>query len=169
MIPQTNWLDRKFNFNFPVGFFPMIVERLLGTPSRVEEMTRGILPAILTRRERESWSIQEHAGHLIDLEELHNGRIDDFLERATVLRAWDAGNKRTYEANHNAQSILEIQKAFRYGRFTFVERLIDADEHLLSRSALHPRLNVAMRLIDMAYFVAEHDDHHLARMRSLMH
>ena len=169
MIPQTNWVDRKFNFNFPVAFFPMIVERLVGTPLRIEEMTTGISPAILTRRERESWSIQEHAGHLIDLEELHNGRIDNFLERATLLMAWDAGNKKTYEANHNARSIGEIQEAFRKGRIAFVERMIDADEHLLSRSAMHPRLNVPMRLVDMAYFVAEHDDHHLARMRALMH
>jgi hypothetical protein len=25
-----------------------------------------------------------------------------------------------------------------------------------------------MRLIDLAYFVAEHDDHHMARLRTLL-
>jgi hypothetical protein len=33
--------------------------------------------------------------------------------------------------------------------------------------ARHPRLGTPMRLIDLAYFVAEHDDHHLARLREL--
>jgi hypothetical protein len=29
---------------------------------------------------------------------------------------------------------------------------------------LHPRLKQPMRLVDHLYFVAEHDDHHLARI-----
>jgi len=32
------------------------------------------------------------------------------------------------------------------------------------KTAWHPRLKVRMRLVDLAYFVAEHDDHHLASM-----
>jgi predicted short-subunit dehydrogenase-like oxidoreductase (DUF2520 family) len=30
------------------------------------------------------------------------------------------------------------------------------------RTSLHPRLKRPMRLIDLCFFVAEHDDHHLA-------
>jgi hypothetical protein len=32
---------------------------------------------------------------------------------------------------------------------------------------VHPRLQQPMRVVDMAFFVAEHDDHHLARMTQL--
>ena len=32
-------------------------------------------------------------------------------------------------------------------------------------TAQHPRLEMALRLIDWAQFVAEHDDHHLAHAR----
>jgi len=35
-------------------------------------------------------------------------------------------------------------------------------------SALHPRLGTPLRLIDHALFVAEHDDHHLARIGGLL-
>ena len=37
-----------------------------------------------------------------------------------------------------------------------------------ARTALHPRLQKQMRLVDMCYFSAEHDDHHLAMMRALL-
>jgi hypothetical protein len=30
------------------------------------------------------------------------------------------------------------------------------------RTAHHPRLDRPMRLVDMCYFAAQHDDHHLA-------
>jgi uncharacterized damage-inducible protein DinB len=38
---------------------------------------------------------------------------------------------------------------------------------LFSRSALHPRLGMPMRLVDLMLFVAEHDDHHLASITEL--
>jgi hypothetical protein len=36
------------------------------------------------------------------------------------------------------------------------------DSAIFARAALHPRLKTPMRLVDHLYFVAEHDDHHLA-------
>ena len=33
---------------------------------------------------------------------------------------------------------------------------------------LDPRLRTPMRLIDLGFFVAEHDDHHLARITELL-
>ena len=36
------------------------------------------------------------------------------------------------------------------------------------RSMLHPRLQQPMRLVDHLCFVAEHDDHHLARIWELL-
>jgi hypothetical protein len=34
-----------------------------------------------------------------------------------------------------------------------------------ARTAVHPRLKISMRLVDLCYFVAVHDDHHLAVIR----
>jgi hypothetical protein len=57
--------------------------------------------------------------------------------------------------------------AFRRERERFVARLDAWDQNLIGLTALHPRLNQPMRVIDMAFFTAEHDDHHLARMTEL--
>lgn len=52
-------------------------------------------------------------------------------------------------------------------RARFTDALAAADPELQQRSAFHERLGCAMRLIDCAQFVAEHDDHHLLRIRDL--
>jgi hypothetical protein len=49
-----------------------------------------------------------------------------------------------------------------------VRRLDGYDAAFVERTALHPRLNLPMRVIDLIYFIAEHDDHHLARITDLM-
>jgi len=48
-----------------------------------------------------------------------------------------------------------------------VERLDGFLSEMLARTALHPRLNIPMRLVDMIFFQAEHDDYHLARISEL--
>ena len=161
------WVDRHFTFDLPESLFPVVVERLRGTPARIEDKVRGLSPTLLTRRDGDAWSIQEHIGHLLDLDELHDGRLDDFLSGAAVLRAADMTNRKTWEAHHNERPIAELLGAFRRERERFVARLDGWDAGRLSLTALHPRLNQPMRVIDMAFFTAEHDDHHLARMTEL--
>ncbi len=164
---KLRWFDRHFTFNLPEELFPDVVERLRGTPARIEEKVRDLSPTLLTRRDGEAWSIQEHVGHLLDLDELHDGRLDDFLAGAEVLRAADLANRRTHEAHYNERPMAEILEGFRRERERFVARLDAWDERLISLTALHPRLRQPMRVIDMALFTAEHDDHHLARMTEL--
>jgi uncharacterized damage-inducible protein DinB len=161
------WMDRKFEFTTPVEQFPTVLERLRGTPARVEEKIRALSPAVLTRRDGNAWSIQEHLGHLVDLDELHLGRIDDFLAGAPTLRLADPQNRKTDEADHNRRDAKHLAQDFRRERRRFVERLEAFEPVKLSRTALHPRLGQPMRVVDMAWFVAEHDDHHLARMTEL--
>jgi uncharacterized damage-inducible protein DinB len=52
-------------------------------------------------------------------------------------------------------------------RGALVSHLESVDPELFSRSALHPRLGMPMRLVDLMLFVAEHDDHHLASITEL--
>lgn len=166
-MKKIPWVERQFDFNFPQGIFPCILERLRGTPARLEEMVRSVPSNILTTRINNGWSIQEYVGHLLDLDELHEGRIDDFQSHATVLRLADIMNKKTWDANHNSRSMQNLLSAFRVGRMHFVKRLEDFDEATIAVSSLHPRLQKPMRLIDFAYFVVEHDDHHLASITEL--
>lgn len=169
MGAKLKWIDRTWTFDGPVEVFPDVLERLRGTPARIEELVRGVGVGVLRRREREgTWSIQENVGHLLDLDALHSGRIDDYLAGAATLRAADMSNRATNQAGHNERAIDEVLGDFRRERGTFVarlERLADGD---FARTSEHPRLKVRMRLVDMCRFTADHDDYHLARMRELL-
>jgi hypothetical protein len=167
-MQRTPWLERQFSFDFPVTHFPFIVVRLTGTAARIDEMVRGMNNEQLCRREDGKWSLKEHIGHLLDLEELHKGRIDDFIHKKEQLRAADMSNQKTNTANHNQTEIEKLLLNFRKGREQFISQLEAAGDEVLSQSAFHPRLQKQMRLVDMAFFVCEHDDHHLSMMREMI-
>jgi uncharacterized damage-inducible protein DinB len=164
---KMRWMDRTFLFTTPVELLPTVAERLRGTPARLEEKFRSLSPAVLTRRDGDAWSMQEHLGHLLDLDELHLGRLEDYQAGAETLRAADMENRKTQEADHNRREVKHLLQDFRRERRRFVERLESLSPEELARSAVHPRLRQPMRVVDMAWFVAEHDDHHLARMTEL--
>lgn len=158
----VRWFDRAFAFDLEPWMFPNVVERLRGTPARVEEAVRDVSAERLVRRVDGAWSIQEHVGHLLDLEPLWSGRLDDFDAGADRLRPADLENRKTHEAAHNDAALGELLAAFRAARAAMVARLDAMDDDAIVRSALHPRLDQPMRVLDSAFFVAEHDDHHLA-------
>lgn len=167
MVALTKWFERKFNFDFPLGVFPTIVERLRGTPVRLEEMTKTMPKDILNVQADGRWSILENAGHLDDLEELHEGRLDDYKAGLQTLRPADLQNLKTRQANHNSSSLETILARFRNSRKQFLDKLATFSDEELAKVALHPRLKQPMRVVDMCYFMAEHDDNHLARVSEI--
>jgi hypothetical protein len=169
VIRTVAWFEREFSFDLPVWMYPNVIERLRGTPARLEDRVALLRPELLTRRDGDKWSIQEHAGHLLDLGPLDIARLDDYTAGSESLRPADRENRKTYEANHNAHSVAEILLSFRAERAEFVRRLEGFDEEFVERSAMHLRLGARMRVIDFAFFIAEHDDHHLARITELIH
>lgn len=163
------WFERKFKLGLPNEMLPMIVERLRGTPARLEERLHDVSHRRLIAKPGGEWSVQEHAGHLLDLEELWNGRILDFRLGTAALRPADLQNSKTHNANHNEHELKRILLDFRTARAHLVHSIEQCDDELLNRSALHPRLRQPMRIVDHAFFVAEHDDHHLAVISHLLH
>lgn len=166
--PRRRWFDRKFTLGLPPEDFPEIVERLRGTPARLEEHLHTVPPAELVRHEEGQWSAQEHAGHLLDLEPLWAGRLDELLIGAQVLRPADLENRTTKEAGHNSRALVELLAEFRAERSAFVARLERLPAAALRQTALHPRLRQPMSVVDLCFFVAEHDDHHLATITALL-
>jgi hypothetical protein len=167
-MSRIPWTERKFNFDFQVELFPEMIERMRGTPARLADRLQPLAPEILTRLDGQRWSIQENAGHLLDLEPLTIGRLQEYEAGATVLRAADMTNRKTYEGNHNDQPLAQILSDFRRERGEIVARLEGYYPEMFARTALHPRLNVTMRLVDMIFFQAEHDDFHLTRISELI-
>lgn len=164
---RIKWTDRRFNFDFPAGIYPEMIERVRGTPARLEDLVAGLPPETLTAQIDGRWSMQENAGHLLDLESMVSQRVDEYLAGSATLHAADMSNRKTYDASHNDVPVDTILKAFRTARQEIVNRLESFDAEIFERSALHPRLNVPMRLVDMLFFQAEHDDYHLARISEL--
>lgn len=156
------WFERSFDFSFPVEVSPNLCARLRGTPARLEEIVRGRSQQVLHRKPQEKWSAQEHAGHLADLEPLWLARVGDYEAGTSVLTVADLNNRKTDEANHNLRPLEQILAEFRMARAELVRRAEEVDPALFSRAIPHPRLKKPMRLVDHLYFVAEHDDHHLA-------
>lgn len=163
------WFERKFEFSFPVEVYPNLFARVRGTPARLEEALRGYSHQILVWKAQEKWSAQEHAGHLLDLEALWLARVGDYVAASEQLTATDLRNRKTDEADHNARPLEQILTEFRAARETLLRQVEELDASLFARAIPHPRLKTPMRLVDHLYFVAEHDDHHLARIWELVH
>ncbi|MGI8919588.1 MAG: DinB family protein [Pyrinomonadaceae bacterium] len=167
MATRIKWTDRKFDFSFSAGLYPEMIERFRGTPARLEEHLGSLQPDVLRRRDGDRWSMQENARHLLDLESLVRQRLDEYLANATEWHAADMTNLKTYEAEHNEVAIATILSAFREQRLQLVARLDSLPPEAFAIVAHHPRLNVPMRLVDMIFFQAEHDDFHLTRISEL--
>jgi uncharacterized damage-inducible protein DinB len=151
-----------------VRALPEILERVRGTPVRVEERVRGLPPELSTWRLGEQWSIQENVGHLLDLEPLWSGRLDDLIAGLHELRSADLENRKTHEAAHNQRNLTELLAEFRAARMATVARLETLAGAVVQRTAIHPRLQQPMTVVDLFFFVAEHDDHHLARIAEIL-
>ena len=166
-MPLAPWIDRNWTFDFATELYPCVLERLRGTPARLGESLRGLSHDALVQRDGAHWSMQEHAGHLLDLEDLLSRRLDEFLAGAETLVAADMTNRRTEEADHNARNLIEILADFREARAGLMARLEALEPDDFARTARHPRLERPMRLVDMCLFHADHDDHHLAAISAL--
>jgi uncharacterized damage-inducible protein DinB len=151
-----------------VELYPNVLARLRGTPARLEETLRGRSREILIDKPQQKWSAQEHAGHLLDLEPLWLARVQDYVKGSEQLSITDLQNRKTDEANYNAQSLERILSEFRSARARLLQGAGEVDASRFARTIPHPRLKTPMRLVDHLYFVAEHDDHHLARIWELV-
>ncbi|MFC0181511.1 DinB superfamily protein [Pseudarcicella hirudinis] len=167
-MKQIKWFDRNFDFLTDQNIFPSILERLLGTPIRLEDKVKSIAENKLSLKINGTWTIKENIGHLIDLEPLWQGRFEDIINSEKELRPTDLQNTQTDLANHNEKDIEDLLSQFRAIRNLTLSKLEDIDEETIFKFSLHPRLKTPMRTMDLFLFVAEHDDHHLARITEII-
>src|SRR5260221_2617147 len=130
-MKQVKWFDRKFDFEFTQNIFPSILERLSGTPVRLEEKLKSIPSAILASKIDNTWSIKENVGHLTDLEPLWQGRLEDIINGKVEMRPADLQNNKTNLANHNEKPLNELLLSFRQVRQQTVASLEEIDEEII--------------------------------------
>jgi len=166
-MKRTNWFDRKFSPIDDNGILPCIIERLEGTPARLTEKMKQVSQTILSVSKDHKWSIKREIGHLIDLEPLWLERAKEIIAGEPDLKKADLTNTKTHEADHDERELAALIADFSTHRQYLVQLLKALKDADLDKAAKHPRLGTPMKIIDLAYFVAEHDDHHLAQITFL--
>jgi hypothetical protein len=164
----TPWSERKMEFNRPVGELPLLAERMLGTSDRILAMVRNVPPERLELRIQGKWSVLEHIGHLVVLDERMQVRIEDWLSLSGRLSPIDLANQQVFLDGQRLRELGDVLTEHRILREALVKGVMNLPLAVHSHYALHPCRHLRMRPIDMFQFLAEHDDHHLATMRRLV-
>ena len=167
MSHKENWLEKQFDFDFPASKYAEFLQFLSETPGKIEALVEFLPKEMLTRRDGDSWSIQENVGHFLTAESLFLDRLDDYENDAPVLQPARFEDNPTDKANFNDKNFQWILDEFRTQREIYISRLDALDPKDFEKTILHPRLNKPMRLSDMLHFHAQHDEHHLTRIAEL--
>ena len=89
------------------------------------------------------------------------------MQNKAYLRPTDLDNRKTDLAQHNKKDLNNLLSQFQNLRNITMRKLNVLTAEDVYKSALHPRLEKPMRIMDLFLFVAEHDDHHLAKMTEI--
>ena len=166
-LDRPPWAERKFIFVHPPWMLADFIERLRGTVPRLEALVVDVNDADAHRQVEGKWSIAQNIGHLSDVEELWQERLEDLRQGKQTYTPAVPARFQELAKRHQASPVKEIIRELNGRRSLLVEALATASPELQQASAFHERLQVPMRLVDGAQFYAEHDDHHLLRIRRL--
>lgn len=157
------WFERQFTFGLPAGMLPFYLERLSGTAIRIAQKVNGTPEDILSERAGGKWSVKQHIGHLAEVDEIALQRIDQMLQGIPVMLP------AVFEPrDYNPMPVREVLEYFEESRAKNLAKYKSLRDEDLVKSSLHPRLQVQMTPVDLAFFDAEHDDHHLVTIHEIL-
>jgi hypothetical protein len=143
---------------------PFYLERLEGTIARIEYRVKGVSDKVLSERFNDKWSVKQNIGHLAEVDQVGNHRIDEMLAGIPVL------SPAVFEPqDYNPWPIEKLIEYFRKHRQANINKYRNLSDIHLIKGSLHPRLKVTMTPVDLAYFDAEHDDHHLLKISDILY
>jgi uncharacterized damage-inducible protein DinB len=166
-LDRPPWAQRRFAFGQPAWMLADFVERLRGLVPRLGPLLEGISDDVARRQHDGKWSIAQNVGHLSDTEELWQERLEDLRQGKAAYTAADPARFQRAAARHHERALSATVRELAERRARLVEALANASPALQKATAFHPRLKTTMRLVDCAQFYAEHDDHHLLRIREI--
>jgi len=157
------WFERNLRFGYAPEMLPFFLERLEGTVTRLEQKIKEVDNKILTVRLNDKWSVKENIGHLAEVDEVANKRIDEIISGVALM------SPAVFEPqDYNPWPIEKVLDFFKKNRLSNVAKYKTLSEVQLKKSSLHPRLKVQMTPVDLAWFDAEHDDHHLVKINEIL-
>ena len=167
VAPRPNWAQRKFAFVHPPWMLADFVERLRGVVPRLRPLLEGLGEDAAHNQVDGKWSVAQNIGHLSDVEELWQERLEDLHKGRKTYTAAVGARFQELAKRHQQRSVEVILVELETRRSRLVDALTCAPAELQEATAFHERLQVPMRLVDCAQFYAEHDDHHLLRIRTI--
>lgn len=162
-MKKLAWFERQFTFGLPMGMLPFYLERLSGTPFRITGKVTDVPEDILSEKVNGKWSIKQNIGHLAEVDEIALQRIDQILQGVPVMLPAVFEPK-----DYNPWAIREVLQYFEETRRNNLAKYKSLQDEDLVKSSLHPRLQIQMTPVDLAFFDAEHDDHHLVMIHEIL-
>jgi hypothetical protein len=163
-MKKIDWFERQFTFGLPAGMLPFYLERLEGTAARIERKVAGIADEILSGKLDGKWSVKENIAHLAEVDEIALKRIDEMRRGISPMSPAVIQPGKDY----NTMPMGDIIGFFRTNRKKNLDKYKSLTDDELGKLSLHPRLRVQMTPVDLAWFDAEHDDHHLVRINEIL-
>jgi hypothetical protein len=162
-MQEIPWFERELVFGKPAQMLPYFLERIEGTITRIEKKVQGIDDRILSEKYNGKWSIKQNIGHLAEVDQIANKRIGEMVKGVAVM------SPAVFEPqDYNPWPIEKIILFFEQTRKSNLQKYSSLSFDDLRKSSLHPRLKVQMTPVDLAWFDAEHDDHHLVKINNIL-
>jgi DinB superfamily len=162
------WSQRKFDYGRSLDELPVLLERVQGTTARLSAVLSRQPLQNLHLRVQGKWSVMEHIGHLITLQDRFEPRVDDFELRRDRLSDINLKDQQPIIQGHRLRAVGDVLEEFRLKRLAFAKRVERLHRGALEHVAYHACQDRSMRPMDMLFWIAEHDDHHLASIRGLL-
>ena len=109
------------------------------------------------------WSVKQTIGHLAEVDQVNNKRLDEIIAGVAIM------SPAVFEpSNYDPWPVEKVLNYFRTNRTLNIEKYKSLTEEQLLKTSIHPRLKAAMTPVDLAWFDAEHDDHHLVKINEII-
>jgi len=163
-MKELPWFERNMVFGKPKEMLPYFLERLDGTIVRLQSKVKGVSDKVLSGQANGKWSVKQNIGHLADVDEIGSKRIQEIISGISPMSPAVVEPKLDY-SNMPIDEVINRFAKFRNENILRFQNLPDVD---LAKTSLHPRFKVLMTPVDLAWFKAEHDDHHLVKINFIL-
>src|SRR5512140_778664 len=144
----------------------VVLERLAAAPAALAAALKGAPDDVLRRKAGGTWSMVENAAHVRDIERVYQGRFSKmaFGEKPAF---WMLDNDRAAEALKYAEADpSEVAKEFKRLREDSIALLRALPHEAWQQTGMHPEKG-EMTVEQLAVRLADHDDAHLGKIRTL--
>src|SRR5688572_14807709 len=143
------WFERNLKFGYPKEMLPYFLERLEGSIVRIQAKVNGIDDKILSEKLDGKWSVKQNIGHLAEVDEIANKRLDEMIAGISPM------SPAVFEPqDYNPWPIEKVVEFFKAARLKNIQKYNSITETDLLKPSLHPRLKVQMTPVDLAWFDA---------------